>query len=73
MKLDAYLLSSGHDDETFGALIGRDRTTVYRLRIGKTKPDWNTVIAIREATGGRVSAEDWLEAIVAKKAEGEAA
>ena len=67
MKLEAYLKSADLDDEAFGALISRDRTTVYRLRLGRTKPDWDTVIKIREATDGKVSAEDWLETILQKR------
>ena len=67
MKLDTFLKSANLDDEAFGAQIQRDRTTVYRLRTGKRAPDWDTVIKIREATGGKVSAEDWLETILQKR------
>ena len=67
MKLDAYMKAQELDDAAFAARIGRDRTTVYRLRAGITKPDWDTVIKIREETEGRVSAEDWLEAIMANQ------
>lgn len=62
MKLDDYLSREKLTDEAFGSLIGRNQSTVYRLRKGVTKPDWDTVARIIAATGGAVSADDFLQA-----------
>lgn len=60
MKLQAYLDLEQIDDAQFAALIRRDRSTVHRLRTGKTKPDWETVALITEATNGSVTALDFV-------------
>jgi len=74
MKLDAYMTLAGITDQKLADSIGRDRTTILRLRSGKTvAPDWETVIAIQDATGGAVRAEDWAEAVRAKSEKQDAA
>jgi transcriptional regulator with XRE-family HTH domain len=60
MKLQAYLAEHRLDDLQFATVIGRDRSTVYRLRTGRTRPDWQTIAAIVEATKGAVTADDFM-------------
>jgi len=62
MKLQAYLAEHRLDDLQFATAIGRDRSTVYRLRTGRTRPDWQTIAAIVEATKGEVTADDFMPA-----------
>lgn len=60
MKLDDYLTKHNLTDDAFASLIGRSQPTVNRLRRDATKPDWETVRRITEATKGKVSANDFI-------------
>ena len=62
MTIQEFMTLNGISDPAFAAMIGRDRTTVLRLRRGDTKPDWQTLAAIRDATGGKVMPDDFLDA-----------
>jgi DNA-binding transcriptional regulator YdaS (Cro superfamily) len=62
MQLGEYLKLAAIRDDAFAALIGRDRSTVNRIRRGEIKPDWDTVARIQEATGGAVTAMDFVPA-----------
>jgi len=59
MKLDTYLTERSLTDAAFGRLIGVANTTVMRLRRGETRPSSTTIAAIKEATGGFVTAADF--------------
>ena len=59
MKLDTYLTERNLTDAAFGRLIGVANTTVMRLRRGETRPSSTTIAAIKEATGGYVTAADF--------------
>lgn len=61
MKLATYLETQNLSDVEFASLIGRDRTTVMRLRRGDTKPDWKTLEEISRASNGAVTPNDFLE------------
>ncbi len=60
MKLDDYLTTHNLTDNAFANIIGRSQPTVNRLRRDQTKPDWETVRRITEATKGRVTANDFI-------------
>ena len=60
MKLENYMRRYGLMDRDIAAYIKRDRSTINRVRRGKQMPDWPTMIAIREATAGLVSPNDFL-------------
>jgi transcriptional regulator with XRE-family HTH domain len=60
MTLREYLETKKLSDGKFAAMIGRDRTTVLRLRLGRRRPDWETIAVIAEATGGLVTANDFV-------------
>ena len=59
MKLDQYLTDENVSPIDFAKEIGRDAATVSRLRRELTRPDWETVRRITEATKGRVTANDF--------------
>lgn len=72
MKLETYMALAKITDQQLADLINRDRTTILRLRSGKTvAPDWETVLAIQDATGGAVRPDDWAEAVRLSKSDSE--
>lgn len=60
MTLDEYLTSKEITDADFAKRIERDPGTVSRLRRGLTKPDWQTLPRILDATNGEVTPNDFL-------------
>lgn len=62
MKLAAYLEITKTTDQDFGRRIGRNRSTVSRIRREVIKPDWETVSKIQHETGGAVTANDFVDA-----------
>jgi hypothetical protein len=67
MKLETFLKERHISDPEFGAMIGRDRTTVLRLRTKVTLPDWETLSAIVKATDGAVTPADFLDTYVERR------
>lgn len=63
MHLSEYMAAQGLDDDAMAGLIGRSRPTVSRIRRRKTRPDWQTIERIKEATNGAVTADDFCEAV----------
>ncbi|RMF02468.1 MAG: XRE family transcriptional regulator [Alphaproteobacteria bacterium] len=61
MNLAEYMRRNGINDEQLAARVGRARTTVMRWRRGVTRPDWAAVAALERATGGAVTASDFVE------------
>jgi len=60
MTLDDWMHQTRTKPKDFAVLIGRDISTVSRLRRGETKPNWETLEAIERATGGKVTARDFF-------------
>lgn len=60
MKLDQYLSTKKMTDAAFAALVGMSQSQVNRLRRGLSQPSWDTAATIEHATGGKVSASDFL-------------
>lgn len=61
MKLSDYLEKKKIGDADFAGLIGKDRTTVSRLRRTNQCPSRATIREIARVTDGLVTADDfWL-------------
>ena len=61
MRLDWYLEKNAIPVEKFADKIGVHRTSIYRFMKGLAFPRPATLRRIKEATGGRVTAEDFVE------------
>ena len=61
MNLGQWMHRQGLTDGEVGVLIGRSASTINRLRRGVTRPDWPTMIRLREATDGRVKPNDFIQ------------
>jgi transcriptional regulator with XRE-family HTH domain len=66
MHLSNYMAGKNPDgkvlkDEDVAVGIKRSRVTVSRIRRGKVRPDWATIKALEEFTGGLVTANDFTE------------
>lgn len=53
--------ANGHDDVKFGALVGRDRSQIYRIRKGHSRPSDELKAAIADKTSGAVPVETWFQ------------
>lgn len=67
MTLDEYLTTFQRDDgkvglsdAAFGERCGMSQSQVSRLRNSKSRPSFEAIDAIRLATGGKVSPNDWF-------------
>jgi transcriptional regulator with XRE-family HTH domain len=60
MTLKDYLKLHGLTDGDFARIVKRQRTTVMRWRKGERRPDWESLEAISEATGGKVSPNNFF-------------
>lgn len=60
MRLTDYLDAHSITDAEFGSRIGLSQPQVSKLRRGKHWPQRETMERIREATGGAVTADDFL-------------
>ena len=63
MKLADYMALVGIKDTAFAEKVGRDQSTISRIRRGEVLPDWSTVARIAEATDGAVTANDFMPAL----------
>jgi transcriptional regulator with XRE-family HTH domain len=59
MRLANYLRAQNITLAAFAKRIGRSEATVSRLARGKHLPDWDTMQAIKEATDGCVTPNDF--------------
>jgi transcriptional regulator with XRE-family HTH domain len=62
MKLADYMALVGIKDGPFAEKVGRDQSTISRIRRGEVLPDWDTVARIAKATDGAVTANDFMPA-----------
>lgn len=60
--LAAYMEQAGIKDAEFAALIGRERSIVTKIRLGRIKPTVETAVAIENHTSGKVPVRAWVEA-----------
>ncbi len=59
MRLGTYLQREGLTLAEFGARVGVDKATVHHWVRATKRPEWSRLPAIREATGGEVTASDF--------------
>lgn len=51
----------GITDAFLAEKVGRERSTVTRWRLGRTKPDWEAMAALEKETAGAVTFRDFME------------
>lgn len=61
MKLSEWLNRVDKSRDQFAAEIGVDPVSVGRYVTGERRPRWDVIAKIHRATGGQVSANDFLE------------
>jgi DNA-binding Xre family transcriptional regulator len=59
MKLAEYMAETGLKDKPLSKMVGVERSTVTKLRLGMGKPSFKTLIAIERVTDGKVRAADF--------------
>lgn len=60
MKLAEWMREQSLDDDAVAAMVDADRVTVSRVRRGVNKPSWLLAARLKAASGGRVTADDFL-------------
>ena len=63
MRLHAYLELTKETDAEFAAKVGCDRSTIYRLRKGQTKPNPALMQEIARETKGAVLPNDYFDGL----------
>lgn len=58
--LAAYMEAKGIKDADFAALIGRERSIVTKIRLGRVRPTVETAVAIEAHTHGAVPVRAWV-------------
>ena len=61
MKLSSYMAMADIKDSDMARQLGVDRSTVTKLRLGKSKPSFDLLIAIQRLTDNAVTAGDFAE------------
>ena len=61
MKLGEYLKQVGTTRDAFAEAIGVDVVSLGRYITGARRPAWGVLRKIRDQTGGRVSADDFMD------------
>lgn len=62
MRLAEFMEEVGWTDVTLAELVKRDRSNVFRWRLGKTRPDFDALVAIEKLSEGKVTARDFADA-----------
>lgn len=65
MKLAAYMEMAGLKDDELAETLGLERSTVTKLRLGKSVPSFGILIKIQKLSDNAVTANDFLEASAA--------
>ena len=68
MHLRAHLSETGETAASFAARVGVDVKTLYRYLSGERFPTPENLRRIRDATGGAVTADDFVDQHTAKPA-----
>jgi transcriptional regulator with XRE-family HTH domain len=63
MRLSAYLELAKLTDAEFAAKVGCDRSTIYRIRNGHTRPTDDLKAAIARETKGAVLPNDYFDGL----------
>lgn len=64
MKLSDYIDGANLTRAEFAALIDVDEASLSRYISGSRRPNWDVLHRIRDATGGRVTANDFMNETV---------
>jgi transcriptional regulator with XRE-family HTH domain len=67
MKLETYLKKNGMTDASFAAQVSLSQSQVSRIKRGISWPTRDVLERITMATGGTVTANDFLSAAPAKR------
>jgi ribosome-binding protein aMBF1 (putative translation factor) len=62
MTLTEFMKLANISDVELATQVKRDRTNVLRWRTGKTKPDFEALVAIEKISDGKVTARDFSQA-----------
>ena len=57
------MIANGLDDKSFGKLVGRNRSQIYRIRNGQSRPSDELKALIAKKTKGAVPVESWFPAL----------
>lgn len=60
--LDAFMKAEKITDAEFAKMVGRERSTITKLRLGQTKPSLELALRIANVSHGRVSPGDLMPA-----------
>lgn len=60
MHLSEYMAANDLSDDDVADAIQRTRETISRIRRRKVRPDWETIERIKEFTGGKCTADDFV-------------
>lgn len=60
MRLTDYLEAKGITDTEFARLVGVSHSLVHYWKSGAKRPSMETAARIRDATGGAVTADDFM-------------
>lgn len=61
MHLSDYMAQRALSDDQVAEAIRRSRVTVSRIRRRKVRPDWPTIEALSEFSGGAITADDFMQ------------
>lgn len=59
MHLSEYMTANKLTDEQVASDIDVSRVTVSRIRRRKVRPEWPTIIKLKEWSGGKITADDF--------------
>lgn len=62
MKLAQYMELAKIRDADLAKMLGLDRSTVTKLRLGTSKPSFGVLIKIQELSSNAVTAADFMDA-----------
>ena len=60
MTLSDYMAQQGLDDLAMAAILGIDRSSVYRIRHRECRPSWPVLNRLAEVTANTVMPNDFL-------------
>lgn len=63
MDLAEFMKSAEMSDAQLADLVKRDRSNVTRWRLGRTKPDFDALVAIEKISDGKVTARDFVQEV----------
>lgn len=61
MHLSDYMLKHKLNDDAVATAIKCTRATISRIRRRKSRPDWETIAALKTFTNGAVVADDFVD------------